>query len=101
MLAIVADLDGEIIGYGGLIYRNGQVAAVMDMKPDAARLRVSIHRAGKMLLALARRRGIAEVVALRDPNYGTSDRWLSRLGFEPVADTSDGEVWLWRQQSLT
>lgn len=100
MRAIVADLDGEILGWGGLVYSRGRIAsAVMDMKPLGARYPVTAHRAGKMVMKMAERLGLEEVAAIREKKYPNSEKWLRLLGFELALETSDGEIWIWRRQS--
>lgn len=95
--AVVADLAGEIIAVGSLVYMRGSVMGLrMDIKPAMRRFPVALHKGAKMLLGMAKKAGIPTVAAVRDAREPRSTQWLKRLGFEHVADNEDGEVWIWR-----
>tara|TARA_R110002074_G_C12558458_1_gene667616 strand:- start:13966 stop:14334 length:369 start_codon:yes stop_codon:yes gene_type:complete len=95
--AVVADLGGEIIAVGSLVYLSGSVMGLrMEIKPEMRRYKVSLHRGAKMLLDMAKRAGIPAVAAVRDAREPRSSQWMTRLGFEHVSDNQDGEVWIWR-----
>lgn len=98
MRALVADLDGEIIGWGAIVYSRGRLASVaMDMKEVGKKFPVTAHRAGKRMMDMVVSLGLQEVVAIRETKYPNSGKWLRRLGFEFAMDTDDGEIWIWRR----
>ncbi len=97
--AFVGELDGERIGLGGLAFMpDGTVAAFLHVKEGARRHKVTMHKAGLMIMAEAKRLGLRRVVAMAEPGLEPATRWLERLGFEAVM--VDGEkVYVWQTQS--
>ena len=86
-----AELDGELLGLGGLaFFPNGSVGAFLMMNDGAQRYKMSLHKAGLKVIEDARRLGIKRVVALAQPGVEPAVRWLERLGFEEM--TIDGET---------
>ena len=79
--AYVGDLDGKIVGIGGLAYVYGRVNIFCDLTKDARRFKIAMHRIGLMLMQQAMADGHRFVYADADMNEPTSDRWLRRLGF--------------------
>ena len=97
MRAVVADLDGEIIGIGALIYQRGAMVGLkMEIKPDMRRYKVALHKGAKMLLAIAKASGLPAVAAIRDATEPRSAQWMTRLGFQHATDDEEGEIWIWR-----
>jgi N-acetylglutamate synthase-like GNAT family acetyltransferase len=95
--AIVAELDGEIIGVGSLVYQPKSVTGLkMEIKPEMRRYKFSLHKGAKMLLDMARATGMPAVAAIRDASEPRSSQWLERLGFQHAADDVSGEIWIWR-----
>ncbi len=96
--AIAGEIDGRLLGIGGLAYMpDGTVAAYLHVKPEARNYPVSLHRAALMILAEIKKHKIPRVVALAEDGIEPAKRWLARLGFEPI--TIDGnEVWTWQQR---
>ena len=90
------DEAGKIIGLGGVAYApDGQVFAFSELTPDAAKYRVTLHKAGLKVLETAKAMGIRELVACADMvRSPAAERWLERLGFMP-ADRGGEKVWIW------
>lgn len=81
LLAWVADLDGQLLGIGGFHFTQGRWFGFCDLKSDMRRYKLSIARAGRMIMAEAKRQGIRFVYADADLNEANSVRWLCSLGF--------------------
>lgn len=89
--------DGEDIkGIGGIAYLpDGTALAFLHLAKGANRYAVTLHRMAKTILAEAAQRGIRKIIARADPAQPTAERWLTRLGFEPIM--VDGErIWIWQ-----
>lgn len=87
--AVVIDVDGEIVGIGGLHDRDDKLVCFSDLKPQSQAHKKSIVRAAKMLLGLmhTKRRTI---YAICDELIPSAPAFLSYLGFEPA-----GEYYQW------
>lgn len=94
--AFAVELDGKVLGVGGLAYLpNGTIGAFVHMAEGARRYRLALHRAGLRTMDEARRLGIRRVVAMAEPGVEPAARWLERLGFRPMS--VDGEtVYAWQ-----
>lgn len=95
--AWVGELDGQILGMGGICYPPGATVPVMwaDFSEEGRRHAVTLHRAGREVLArfTARYRRLACVA---DATVPASRRWLERLGFTATGLHSDtGEVYIY------
>jgi hypothetical protein len=92
---IAGELDGELIGVGGLaLLPSGVWGAYVHLKPEARNYPVALHKAAKLTLGQAKLYGISRVVAYAEEGIEPAKRWLARLGFEP--QTIDGhEVYIW------
>lgn len=93
VVGYVGEIDGEIIGIGGLALSAGRAMAFFDGKQDMAEFKVTLHKTALRVLDDARALGFRRVYAARSEKYPRAERWLTRLGFQPV----DGEavfVWL-------
>lgn len=93
--AFAAELDGELLGIGGLAYLpTGVVGAWLQMHEGSRRYAVALHRAGLRVLDEARRLGIRRLVAMAEPGVEPAERWLRRLGFEEtIVDGKQVFVW--------
>jgi hypothetical protein len=80
--AVVGDLDGRIIGIGGMYLQSGRWYAFADLPEEARKYKVHIIRAAVRFLADARRSGVRIVYAVRDEGETGSLKWLTSLGFE-------------------
>lgn len=89
--ALVAELDGELVGIGGIEYVGRQRIAFCWVKPGLKVYPLVIARAARQVLKMANG---APVIAFGDPEEPTSDRFLSRLGFEKRGAAPQGEVYV-------
>jgi hypothetical protein len=91
--AITALAGDQVIGVGGLGFRpDGTVIAFVQMLDQAKAYPAAIHRAGLMAMAMIERARVPLVIAEAQPDNPAAERWLLRLGFEPL----DG-VFVWRR----
>lgn len=82
--ALVGEVDGTIIGLGGLALRKGRYFAFCDISSqDAAPYRLHIARAAIRFLAEARAQGIRYIYATASLDEPLAPKWLARLGFRP------------------
>jgi hypothetical protein len=80
--AVVGELDGRIIGIGGMYLQKGRWYGFADIPDECRKYKVSIIRASIRFLADARRSGVRIVYAVRDEGEAGSLKWLTSLGFE-------------------
>ena len=97
--AVAMEVDGRVLAVGGLAYlENGVVGAFMQGLDEARDYPVSLHRAGKMMMAEAERLGIRRLVAMADKSVEAAERWMLRFGFKP--EQHDGvTVYVWHKDS--
>lgn len=94
---ITAEVDGQVIGLGGLSYRpNGTVIAFAWISETARKYPLAIHRAGRMAMDLIRGSRLPMVVAEAEPGNPAAERWLERLGFV-ARDVSGQCVYVWER----
>jgi len=95
---LAAKLNGEVLGVGGVTYLNdGTVGAFVAMKPEARKYPVAIHRAGLKMVEMFKSLGLHRVVALADENIEPAERWLMKLGFEPV-EVNGAKAFVWKNK---
>jgi N-acetylglutamate synthase-like GNAT family acetyltransferase len=90
--------NGEIVAIGGLGFEpGGKVVAFADLKEISRQVQggLVLHRMARRIIADAKAAGIRRLVAQMDENIPAAERWLKRLGFEPL--TQDKVFWQWRQ----
>lgn len=89
--------DGKIIGIGGIAFlADGQKYAFTELTDEARAHPVALHKAGKMILNLAEKRGIRRLIAAADMSASpAAERWLKRLGFQ-AQEINNRTVWIWR-----
>lgn len=89
-------LGDTILGIGGIAeLPDGTALAFLHIAEGTERYAVSLHKAALKIIADAKARGVRTIVAQADPDRDTPPRWLTRLGFEPIA--IDGEtIWKWQ-----
>ena len=97
--AVAMELDGRVLAVGGLAYlENGVMGAFMQGTDEAREYPVTLHRAGKMMMAEADRLGIRRLVAMADNSVEAAGRWMLRFGFKP--EQHDGvTVYVWHKDS--
>jgi N-acetylglutamate synthase-like GNAT family acetyltransferase len=100
--ALAAEIDGELVGLGGLgLMMPSETWCAFMQATDAFRARpVAMHRAGLRMMAEARRLGIRRLVALAEPGIVKAPRWLARFGFAPE-DIDGATVWVWKRTDCT
>lgn len=93
--AITAELEGRVIGIGGIGYRpDGTVIAFVQMSDEARKYPVAIHRAGLMAMEMIRKARVPLVIAESQDGNPAAVPWLLRLGFRPVLiDGASAFVW--------
>ncbi len=92
--ALAMEMDGRIIGLGGIALARGRWIAFADLSEEARRYKMHIMRAACRFLDDARRDGIRFIYAAADPCEAKAVRWLTRLGFE--LDPKSGVLHRWR-----
>lgn len=79
--AIVAELNGEVIGIGGVYYDGNKTVAFSSIKPELLRYKVTLVRGLKKIMDIV---GPRECIAIADPKIETAPQLLRRLGFEEI-----------------
>jgi N-acetylglutamate synthase-like GNAT family acetyltransferase len=94
--AIAAEIDGRLLGVGGLAFLpDGTVGAFVHANDEARKYKVAMHRAGLAAIQMAREAGIRRMVAMADPNIEAAEPWLERLGFKEMT-VDNARVWVWQ-----
>jgi len=91
--AIAAELDGRLLGVGGVAFRPEGVFAFAQFTKDFRLYPAAMHRAGIAGMALIRACNVATVIAEAQPGNPAAARWLERFGFKP-----EGGVYVWRRR---
>ena len=79
----VGELDGRVIGIGGLArLGNGRWFAFLDLADEARPFKMTLMRQAKRTLEEARQMGIRYVYAEMNTAERNAEEWLTRLGFE-------------------
>lgn len=95
--AWTGELDGKILGMGGICYPPNTVVPVMwaDFSDEGRRYALTLHRAGLQVMA----RFVAQhrrLTCVADQTVPAAPRWLKRLGFIPTGMHCDhGEVYVY------
>lgn len=92
MWALAGEVDGKIVGIGGLAHVNGRQVLFLDIAPEARRYKVTLMREAKKMMDAVKASGRAFVYAKPDPKEPAAAKWLRSLGFAPT----EGGYWLWR-----
>ncbi len=95
---ITAELDGRVLGVGGLGYRpDGTVIAFAHLSDELRQHPVAVHRAGRLGMALIESSGVPLVIAEAQPGNPAAERWLKHFGFERMEH--DGHrAFVWRRE---
>ena len=88
----VAELDGKIIGIGGIIYTQ-PAQAISEITDEMRKYPVTLMRGAKMLIKLIESCPY-QVFARPSEKEKTAKRFLTHLGFVPMND----EVYIWLPQ---
>jgi hypothetical protein len=89
MQAIVLEVDGVVLGVGGIYAEGGKIIGFSDFKPEAATYKKSIIHGARMMLGLMRSKR-RPVYAVRDESIDTAPGFLAYLGF-----VQDGDYYVW------
>lgn len=81
--AWIGEVDGRIIGMGGLAFVDGRWIAFCDLTDEARPYKVSIVKAGRAVMEEARRAGHKFIYAETDDKEPMAKRWLESLGYQP------------------
>jgi len=87
--AIAGTVDGRLVAVGGLAIVSGVATAFLDIREEARRFPIVMHRTAKAVLDKAKAAGRRHVFAAYDPTDARAVRWLVRLGFRPVDDIQE------------
>lgn len=87
---------GKIIGFGGVAYLDdGRKMAFADLSDEARHQKIALHKAGKRIMEMARKKGIKRLIAMADMDASpAAERWLKRLGFMQH-EVGGVKVWEW------
>ena len=91
--AFVAELDGRIIALWGIALVRGRWFVFCDLTEESRPYKMTMMRAGKRLIAEARRSGIQYIYADADTNEPGSIAWLHSLGF--ILDPRSQHFYRW------
>jgi hypothetical protein len=92
--AWAAELDGRIVGLGGVVLSRGRWLGFADLTPEARPYKMTIARAAIRFLADAKARGVKFIYVEADLSEPTSLRWLESLGFH--LDPRTQYLYRWR-----
>lgn len=92
--ALCLEVDGEILGIGGVEYARGVITGFVDIEPEGRAHKAAIHRAALRFMQMMRQKGVKWITIRRDLDEPRAPHWLERLGFKPVDD--EGIFWRWR-----
>ena len=97
MRAIVADLDGKIIGIAGMSYHDGQMTAFSAMRDEMKKYPVTTMKAARRFTKMLDQYG-HNVLAVASCDIEGSSRFLEHVGFTFSGITRDGRVYKWGQR---
>lgn len=89
--AIVVDIDGKVIGMGGIERHRGFYVAFSDISDDLRARKVVLMKAARAVIDLVKQCPLP-VVTIQNTEEKTSRNFLTHLGFVP---TEEPEVFLW------
>lgn len=100
MKGYAARKGSRTVALGGLMLgTDGMIWGFMDYKPGY-RLK-ALYRYTLKLLAWAEEKNIPEIRVARDLELDTSERLLTRSGFERTDEgKEDHEIWIWRNERM-
>ena len=94
--ASVAELDGRVVGIGGIAYIGEKPVLFSRIKDELRPYRKFIVQAAR---DLARMAASVKAVAVASKTEALSCRLLARLGMQWFASTPEGEVFVWPTRS--
>lgn len=96
MKAYAAELDGKVIAVSGVNYFPDQLVAFSKILPEYQHMKFALAKGTLKVLDLLKRID-APVYAIADKDIKGSADFLMRCGFEYVARTPEGEVYVWQK----
>lgn len=93
--AVVAELDGEILGVGGVCRTNSQMQVFTDIRSDKISPK-DVIRAAYMVLEIINK--YTSVVAYADPERTTADSFAKHFGFVPTGVSLNGSKQFYRMR---
>lgn len=96
---VVEDGDGRMLGLGGVEHQPAGLKAFMDVAPgvEPRAHRRALLRGARAVLSIAAGGG-RPVFAVRDADVAGSDGFLKHLGFAPITEADEQEIWRWEMQ---
>ncbi len=79
--AWVGEVDGKIIGIGGLYFHKARWCVFCDLTDEARRYKLTIARTAKMVMDEARRMNIRFIYSDVDIDEPNARKWHHKLGF--------------------
>jgi hypothetical protein len=99
MKGYAARCRSRTVAVGGLMLgTDGKVWGFMDQRPGF-RLK-ALYRYTLKLIDWAREKKIPEIRVSRDTGFDTSERLLTRAGFEREGEVDGHEIWVWRNKKV-
>lgn len=94
MRAIVAVLDGEPIGIGGVFREDHMHVVFSEMKPEMRKYKKAILKVSYMVYDIMKRYNVVYAVANKEEK--TAPRLITHFGFRLAEINSEGEeVYIW------
>lgn len=90
--AMILEIDGVVVGIGGLTSEPGQAVAFIDLKPEAKQHKKALVRALRTGYDKLMRDNKLPIIAVADPNEPTAEGLLKHFGFEHM----ENGVFKWR-----
>ena len=85
VVAIAGKVDGKVIAIGGIAFwPNGTKQAFADIGEEARKYPIALHKAALAVIELAKKHNCKQLRAVADEPKVVAEKWLMRLGFEPV-----------------
>lgn len=93
--AYVAEMDGKVVGIGGIAYVPGKPVLFSKMKDELRPYKKFILQSARELAAKAKAVG---AVAIANPKESLSCKLLHRIGMTWADTTPDGEAYTWQNR---
>lgn len=92
MRGFVAELDGEVVGIGGVYFDHGYLVAFSEMKEALRPYKKAIVKGARMIMSAIIDRGVP-VFALANQGEPTAAGLLKALGFKFFQHTPQGDIY--------
>jgi len=91
--AMVGDLDGRLLGIGGMAFIDGRWFAFCDVTEEGRAYKRAIIKAALDVMRDAARDGVKYIYADPDPKEPGAIPWMERFGFRP--DPRSSRLYRW------